>query len=96
VVSIKLQQSGDSDADPDGWSDVVGSSQTVADDQDNKVFYIDFRNSNKRYVKVLVSRATQAATCSAIYYQYGANETPVTHATGVTGESFNGAIEGTA
>lgn len=96
VTSIKLQQADDSGGSPDDFSDVEGTSQTVADDADNTVFVIDFQRVTKRYVKVIVSRATQNATCAAIYYQYKARVKPVTQPSGINVERFNSPAEGTA
>jgi hypothetical protein len=97
ATSIKLQQSADATGDPDDFSDVLGTGQTVADNADDKVFYCDFRHATKRYVRVVVSRATQNATVgSALYVQYGARSRPVTQGTNVAGEQFTAAAEGTA
>ena len=96
ATSIKLQQSADSGGSPDDFSDVTGTSQTVADDADNTVFVIDFKHVTKRYVRVVVSRATQNATCSALYFQYAGSTLPVTQGSGVTVEKFNAPAEGTA
>jgi hypothetical protein len=96
LTSIKLQQSGDSGGSPDDFTDVLGTSQTIADDADEKVFYIDFKRTTKRYVRVVVTRGTQNATCMAMYYMYGARSKPVTQGTNVTGEQFYAAAEGTA
>jgi hypothetical protein len=97
VTSIKLQQSDDSDGDPDDWTDLTGTSQTIADDADNTVFVIDFKRTTKRYVRLYVSRATQNATVgAATYVQYGARQCPVTQPAGVTVEKFYGVAEGTA
>jgi hypothetical protein len=97
ATSIKLQQSDDSDGDPDGWSDITGTSQTVADDADNTIFVIDFKRPTKRYVRVYVSRATQNATVGgAVYVQEDARTRPVTQPAGVNVEKFYAAAEGTA
>lgn len=96
VTSIKLQQSGDSGGSPDDFTDITGTSQTVADDADNTRFVIDFKRVTKRYVRVVVSRATQNATCAAIYVQYGARTRPVTQGTGTNVETFYAPAEGTA
>jgi hypothetical protein len=96
VTSIKLQQSSDNGGDDD-YTDVAGTSQTVADDADNTVFVIDFTRSTKRYVRLVVSRATQAATVgAATYIQYGARSMPVTQPAGINVERFHAAVEGTA
>lgn len=96
VTSIKLQQSDDTGGSPDDFTDVTGTSQTVADDADNTRFVIDFKRTTKRYVRVVVSRATQNATCAAIYIQYGARTKPVTQGSGTNVEKFYAAAEGTA
>ena len=95
VTSIKAQQSPDA-VDGD-YNDLTGSSQTVVDTADGKVFYIDINKPEKRYVRLYVSRGTSnAAVACAIYYQYGAKKPPVTHATEVSGEFWQSPIEGTA
>jgi hypothetical protein len=97
VTSIKLQQSDDSDGDPDDWTDLTGTSQTVADDADNTMFVIDFKRLQKRYVRVYVTRGTQNATVgAAVYVQEDARSRPVTQPAGVTVEKFYGVAEGTA
>lgn len=96
VTSIKLQQSDDSGGSPDDFTDVAGTSQTVADDADNTVFVIDFKRVTKRYVKLIVTRGTQNATCSAIYYQYNPRQLPVTQPAGINVETFYAPAEGTA
>ncbi|HYV18614.1 MAG TPA: hypothetical protein VFC25_06265 [Verrucomicrobiae bacterium] len=82
LTSIKAQQgddSGLSDA-----ADVAGSSVTVADTDDDKVFYIDVR-PRKRYLRLVVSRATQNATVCASYLQYDAHDEPSAQLAAVTG-----------
>jgi hypothetical protein len=98
ATSIKVQQSDDSDGDPDDWTDLTGTSQTIADDDDNQVFLVDVSRPRKRYVRLYVSRATQAATVgSAICVQTGARSRPVTHGSNVnTAEGFASPAEGTA
>lgn len=65
VTSIKAQQSSD-DGDSDAYSDIAGTSITVADDDDGKVFILDIRNPTKRYVKCYVDRGTQNAVLEGI------------------------------
>jgi hypothetical protein len=98
TTSIKIQQSADSDGDPDGWSDLTGTSQTVADDDDNQIFLIDMVRPTKQYIRLYVTRGVQAATVgSAVYVQSGARSRPVTHGTNVnTAEGFASPAEGTA
>jgi hypothetical protein len=96
ATSIKAQQgqaSGMGDA-----ADLLGSSQTIADTDDDKTFYIDIKSPRERYVRAVVSRATQNATVGSItYIQYGGRTAPVAaHGTSVSGEAFVGVAEGTA
>lgn len=94
VTSIKWQEGDASDlADA---ADVLGTSQTVADDADNTVFFINVIKPRKRYGRVVVSRATQNATCSAMYYLGGARTVPVTDGAGVSGETHVSPALGTA
>ena len=94
VTSIKMQQ--DSASGMGGAQDLLGSGQTIADTDDNKTFYIDFHRPQKRYVRLVVLRATQNATVSATYQQYGFRKPPVTHGSGVSGETLLSSAEGTA
>ena len=43
-------------------TDIAGSSITIADDKDDTYFISDIINPPNRYIRVVVSRATQAAT----------------------------------
>lgn len=94
VTSIKWQE-GDA-ANMSDAADVEGTAQTVADDDDNTVFRINVIKPRGRYGRVVVSRATQNATCSAMYYQAGARTLPVTDAAEVAGETHVSPAEGTA
>lgn len=97
VTSLKVQQSSD-DAVADDYSDVVGSSQTIADDDDNKLKYVDVCRPGKRYLKLLISRGTQAATIgSVLAILSNPRHRPVAQGTNVAGESLGtGPAEGTA
>jgi hypothetical protein len=96
ATSIKMQQSSD-DAAADGYSDIVGTSQTIADDQDDKTFYIDLQRPTKQYVRVVVSRGTANATIGGItYIQYRARTKSPSHGSNVSGEKHITAEEGTA
>lgn len=95
VTSMKLQQgaaSNMSDA-----ADLVGTGITIADDDDDKAKYLDVKwdATFERYVRVVVSRATQNATVAAVYYRRKRN-LPVTHAATVAGERHTTPAEGTA
>lgn len=76
VTSVKIQQSSD-DGVADAYSDLEGSSVTVADDDDNQVVIHDIYRPQKRYLKVVVSRATQNAVIDGITaMRYGAKKLP--------------------
>ena len=95
VTSIKVQHgnvSNLSDA-----ADVAGTRQTIADTADDSIVYVDFKHPSKRYVRLVVSRATQnAVIASAEAVLYGVRSQPVTQPAGTVGESFSDAVTGTA
>jgi len=95
ATSIKAQQ-GEA-ADLSDAADIAGTSQTIADDADEKHFWMDVMPT-ERYFRLVVSRATQNATvASAEYYQYRASRSPVsTHGTNWSGERQSTTTEGTA
>lgn len=99
VTSIKLQQSSD-DAAADDYTDIVGSGQTIADTDDDKLVYLDIQRPQKQYLKLVVSRATQNATIGGIQViQYQKRMMPqagITQGTNVSGEQWNFPAEGTA
>jgi hypothetical protein len=94
VTSIKAQQG--AQANMSDAADLAGTGQTVADDADDKCFFIDVKNPTKRYVRLVVSRATQNATCSAMAYSYGPSSAAVSHGSNVAGERHASPAEGTA
>lgn len=95
VTSIKFQH-GDA-SDLSDAADVTGTSQTIADTDDEKIFYIDISKPTKRYGRLYVSRATQnAVVSSAVAVIYGERSQPVTQPSGVSGEAFASAVSGTA
>lgn len=97
VTSLKLQQSGDSGGSPDDFSDILGSSQTIADTDDDKLVYSTIVRPQKRYLKCVVSRGTQNATIGGIIaILSGARTRPVTQGSNVSGEQFLSPAEGTA
>lgn len=65
VTSVKVQQSSD-DGVSDGYSDLEGTSVTVADDDDNKIAQIEVVKPAKRYLKCIVDRGTQNAVVDGI------------------------------
>jgi hypothetical protein len=93
VTSLKVQQGNDSGLSD--AADLEGSSQTVADTDDDKIFFVDIHNVQKRYVRLVVSRATANATLMAVALLYNGRKRPVTQPTGVSGEAFAGPAEGT-
>ena len=98
VTSVKLQQSSD-DASADAFADLLGTSITVADDDDNQLIVLDINEPQERYVRCVVSRATQDSVVDGIIcQQYNAFEEPVTHdSSTVVGSEFHHApAEGTA
>ncbi len=98
VQSIKIQQSSD-DGSSDGYSDLEGSSVTVADDQDNKVCIVEVIKPLKRYLKCIISRATQNSVVDAIIaIKTNPRDVPVTQGSTVMAASEQSAspAEGTA
>jgi hypothetical protein len=96
VTSLKVQQSSD-DAVTDTYDDLTGSNQVIADTDDDKLRYVDIYNPGKRYLKLLLSRATQNATIGGIIViLYNAKNKPTTQGANVSGENFLAPIEGTA
>lgn len=94
VTSAKVQQD-DANA-AGGMADLAGTSITIADDDDEEVIYLDVIKPSKRYVRLYIDRATQNAAMTANAVQYGALKEPVTHGTGVSGETTIEPAEGTA
>jgi len=97
ATSIKVQQSSD-DGVADGYSDLTGTSVTVLDTYDDKLVYVEVVRPAKRYLKLIVSRATQNAVLDGITaILSGAHDVPTTHDTTVaTGETWIAPAEGTA
>ncbi len=93
--SLKVQQGADSalgDA-----ADLLGTSVTIADDDDNEVKFIDVPCPRERYLRLVVTKdSSHACAESAIAYLYNAKNQPVTHATDVAGEIHHAPAEGTA
>ena len=95
VTSIKWQQS-DTTTSAD-FSDLEDTALTIADDDDDKIFVSELYRPTKRYVRIVVARATaNAALRAATYIQYKARSAPVTQGTDVTTELSVGPTEGTA
>lgn len=95
VTSIKAQQGAASNLSD--AADLAGTAQTIADTDDDKVFYIDLFRPQERYVRLYVDRGTaNAVVASAEYIQYGARKEPTTHGSNVSGETHVSSSEGTA
>ena len=98
VTSVKLQQCSD-DGASDAYSDIEGSSISVADDDDNQVVVQDIYRPQKRYLKVVVGRGTANAVIDGVVaVLYGARKLPTTDdsATVVSRECYASPEEGTA
>jgi len=92
VTSIHAEQS----ADDSSFTDIEGTNQTVADSDDGDTFVIDIIKPSKRYVRLVVDRATQnAVVASAHAIQPRAKVTAVTQGTTINSETFVTPDEGT-
>lgn len=94
VTSIKMQQ--DTVVGMGAAADLAGTGQTIADTDDDKLFYIDLRRPLEQFVRLVVSRATANATVAATYYQYRARTKPTVQPAGVAGEKWLSPAEGAA
>ena len=98
VTSVKVQQSGD-DGVADAWADLTGTSITVADTDDDKLFVVDVAHPTERYLRAVVSRGTADSVVDGIIaVQYGPKKTPTTHDAATVGgvETHPAPDEGTA
>lgn len=98
VTSIKVQQG--AAANGSDMADLAGTLLSIPDTASNKIALVEIYRPQKRYVRVVVSRATQNAVIDgAVAIQRGCRIKPVTHdsTTVVTPEDpFNSPAEGTA
>lgn len=93
VTSIKAQGSSDNSS----FSDLAGTSQTIADTDDDKTFYVNVVKPSYRYVRLVVDRGTQNATVGGIIaIQSNPKTLPVSHGTSVSGETHISPAAGTA
>lgn len=93
VTSINAAQSSDDST----FADLEGTGQTIADSDDEDIFYIDITKPMDRYVRLEVARATaDAVVASAVAYQYISHKSAVTHGSTVNGELHISPDEGTA
>jgi hypothetical protein len=94
VTSIKVQQC---DTSGGSYSDLTGTAQTIADTDDDKLFYATVIRPREQYLKLVLDRGTAAATAGGIIaVLWGAANKPTTHGTNVSGETAYGVAEGTA
>lgn len=85
ATSAKLAH-GDTSTGPTNLSDqadILGSSMTILDTDDNTVVVFDVRKPKFRYLRLVVSRATQNATVTAVAIAYGSRDCPTVQAAGV-------------
>ncbi|MBI4586967.1 MAG: hypothetical protein HY717_23390 [Planctomycetes bacterium] len=79
ATSVEVHQSSD-DGVADAYGSLLGSKVTVADDQDNKLVFVEVTRPQKRYLKLIVNRATQNATLDGIVAVLsGPQAAPPTH-----------------
>lgn len=97
VTSVKAQQSSD-DAATDAYSDIAGSSVTVADTDDNKEVIIEIYNPQKRYACAFIDRGTQNAVVDYMLVElFNPDVAPVSQGSMVlTPVLLNAPAEGTA
>ncbi len=97
TTSIKLQQSSDNGS-ADDFSDIEGTSQTVANDDDNQNFLVLCKRPSKQYVRPVVTKDGSNAAAEMVFCIKGGGGGPnlasVTDET--TLESFVAPAEGTA
>lgn len=94
VTSMKVTQC---DTSGGSYADLTGTSITIADDDDNKLRYVEVYRPREQYLKLVVSRATQNATIGGIVaILSGATNRTVTQGTNVAGEQHISPVEGTA
>ena len=97
ATSIKAQ--GGAASNLSDAADLLGTSITVADDDDNQVAVLEIVNPRERYIRVIVDRGTQNAVVDfGIAIQTSAKNEPVTHdsSTVVSAEVHHAPAEGTA
>jgi len=95
ATSIKVTQC---DTTGGSYADLLGSNQTIADTDDDKLVYVDIVRPQEQFLKLVVSRATQNATIGGIIaVLYGRRSLgTASHGSNVSGEQFNFPAEGTA
>ncbi len=82
-----------------GFTALLGTGVTVADDDDDGLVWIDIHKPLERFLRLIINRATQNSTIDMVLaLQYGPKTGPTTHdATTVAGGEFHvSPIRGTA
>jgi hypothetical protein len=98
ATSIEVHTSSD-DGVADSYTALIGTGVTVADDDDNQIFWVDVYKPRERYLKLIVNRATQNSTVdgiTAIQYEPRAMSTTHDATTVGGGEIHTSPAEGTA
>ena len=94
VTSIKVQQC---DTSGGSYADLTGTAVTIADDGDDKTYYVEVIRPREQFLKLVVDRGTANATVGGVIaVLFGASSKPVTHGATVSGETHYGIAEGTA
>lgn len=97
VQSMKVQQ--DTAVGMGAAADLAGTGITVADDDDNQVFWLDVKRPRERYLRLVISRATQNSVWGEIYaIQYRGRMLPISNnvTDTITGEKHESPAEGAA
>ncbi|MGL4296277.1 MAG: hypothetical protein ACRCTG_11215 [Aestuariivirga sp.] len=97
VQSLKVQQ--DTVVGMGTAADLAGTGITVADDDDNQAFWIDVKRPRERFLRLVISRATQNSDWGAIWaFQYRGRSLPVVNTVTdtITGEKWEAPAEGAA
>jgi hypothetical protein len=94
VTSIKVQQC---DTSGGSYADLLGTGVTIADDGDDKTYYVEVSRPREQFLKLVLDRGTANATGGGIIAcLFGASNKPVSHGATVSGETHYGIAEGTA
>ena len=87
VTSVKAQQGAASNLSD--AADLAGSKIDIADSQSNKLAVLDIYRPQKRYLRMVVSRATQNAVIDGVVaLQYKGKKAPVTQDASVAGDKL--------
>jgi hypothetical protein len=97
-INAKQADAKSSDTALTNGQDLAGTKVTVPDDGDSKLYVLDIVRPQKRYVQLLIKRATQNAVVDlAIAEKYHARKLPVTQSADVNAHEIHASpAEGTA